>query len=493
MFDMWPGYQDNQTKRDVTCFDAKRGHRDSVATLVDFGDWICEQSNPISCLPPTPEIFDIDLITRDQESLERQLAATSQSTKGYHDSGVFLDKRYSSKRSTTPDQLSRLCAEFDDISIHPSTIGRSRSISPVPSLTFSQDTTTPSPTVGSSAPRSHASIVDTTVEHSLFSSPVPGVLPGTAYNGENTRPDLRIGSMHPSVPSPSVYEEDWHTPTSFVLSPYQRAGEEDFQSSPAVLQLKPDPAHANSISQEDAAKEVSYIEWDDDGRKAASRLARMKKSFTDLRAAERFISDANTRRTGVVENVKSESSQLGVMNQPSKACLSQETRRERRPFMLQRNNTSNIPGNPTAPSIKAKQASIRVVQQAKLTRRSSHRSMASISPPDPITPQSPSTPSRHNRRRTVSSGLEGIAPIVASHLAMSSPQLSGSKTGVTTPNGEHATGSPLQGKRKRFSVMTVRSGKSEKTKRARLGSVGRWMLRVLGCKKGKGESNGGYA
>ncbi|OQU96456.1 hypothetical protein CLAIMM_02537 [Cladophialophora immunda] len=44
-------------------------------------------------------------------------------------------------------------------------------------------------------------------------------------------------------------------------------------------------------------KEVSYIDWDDedDRRRHYSPLLRIKKSFTDLRAAERFIADANAR------------------------------------------------------------------------------------------------------------------------------------------------------------------------------------------------------
>ncbi|KAK7892676.1 hypothetical protein LTR67_006912 [Exophiala xenobiotica] len=43
--------------------------------------------------------------------------------------------------------------------------------------------------------------------------------------------------------------------------------------------------------------EVSYIDWDDDdGQRGPSRLARVKKSFADLRAAERFISDVSSAK-----------------------------------------------------------------------------------------------------------------------------------------------------------------------------------------------------
>jgi hypothetical protein len=44
------------------------------------------------------------------------------------------------------------------------------------------------------------------------------------------------------------------------------------------------------------SQEVSYIEWDDDDdRYGKSALGRIKKSFTDLRAAERYITEASTR------------------------------------------------------------------------------------------------------------------------------------------------------------------------------------------------------
>jgi hypothetical protein len=46
--------------------------------------------------------------------------------------------------------------------------------------------------------------------------------------------------------------------------------------------------------------ETSYFDWDDDGEKGPSALSRMKKSFTDLRAAERSISDASNRRKGQI-------------------------------------------------------------------------------------------------------------------------------------------------------------------------------------------------
>ncbi|EXJ63696.1 hypothetical protein A1O7_00031 [Cladophialophora yegresii CBS 114405] len=44
------------------------------------------------------------------------------------------------------------------------------------------------------------------------------------------------------------------------------------------------------------SQEVSYIEWDDDdGRRGKSAFERIKKSFTDLRAAERYITEVGHR------------------------------------------------------------------------------------------------------------------------------------------------------------------------------------------------------
>jgi hypothetical protein len=108
----------------------------------------------------------------------------------------------------------------------------------------------------------------------------------------------RIRAHSSPTSSPALYQEarlgwgDVDASTKFSSYPPRLV------PTPEVI-LNPD-IHTTVIrppgSSAQQSQEVSYIEWDDEeDKRSDSPFFRLKKSFTDLRAAERYLKDANVK------------------------------------------------------------------------------------------------------------------------------------------------------------------------------------------------------
>ena len=251
--------------------------RSSTATLVDFGEWTSGRSHerPLSLLPPAPQL--IRLPSSDSGKVECRLSSPANTESNY---------------TQCRHQWHNLSAQLQEVSF--GTDGTpsqpTRPITPVPSLTTSKYSrssfgmleSSPCTTIGS--PKDY-----------LRNNSTDQSMTATARKPTELGSAPRLRNINSPLPSPPLYQDKSHAWISLPADPSRI-------SSYLPSRPVPDPdLNATMInlphsSQE--SQETSYIEWDDDeGRiQGDSALSRIKKSFTDLRAAERYISDANSRR-----------------------------------------------------------------------------------------------------------------------------------------------------------------------------------------------------
>ncbi|KAJ9496204.1 hypothetical protein H2202_008162 [Exophiala xenobiotica] len=219
-----------------------------------------------------------------------------------------------------------------------------------------------------------------------------------------------------------------------------------------------DPSNADMQLHQLAASptEVSYIDWDDDdGRRGPSRIARVKKSLADLRAAERFIADVTSAKKTVTSRDNHDVAALQCSTIES--GISTPTPADCRQQMARKHADRPLPDIPVPIQSMPQGGSVNVDAQStsKVKKRSGHKCrLAKYAPQN-----AQCLPSQmHDRRGSISSEPDSPLP-------MSMPS------------------STIQ-KRKRISSVSFKSGTSEKKKKkSRLGTVGKLVRAVLRLKK----------
>lgn len=311
MLELWP-VQDKPSSSPNLNSSVSRANacRDSLATLVDFGSWVSRQSHDrlSSLLPPAPHWDRPDLNTS-SDSVECRLLSPEAAPAGELDGGHWPSCAAPySKRSTTPDQLGKLCAALENSSLISKIASQvsTRTNTPVPSLSHSHCSVSTCSAVDTVSPESVAENKDKMSQEHWH----------MGHDGSAQRATTGRGTSGVQDPKPQAwsYRLDKTWSALQVPSVHQR---EDLSSSlnaadlarrPGDLGLRPMPGHnALPASFSDPGShasnpEISYIDWDDDeeeGGQHQSRLARMKKSLTDLRNAERFISESVGRGNGM--------------------------------------------------------------------------------------------------------------------------------------------------------------------------------------------------
>ena len=429
------------------------GRRDSVATIMDFGDWISDQSQSRSpsLLPPAP------LFSRHEPSLPENSIECRLSSK--------LESARFGRR-----QVDRLCSQLEKASFlsNSPSFPATRTTTPVPSLTHSHYSTSslPGQTNGSAATATISS-----VSSDLPSSVEPGTNMATT-KAATTEPDNNELSY--SIPEPPKRETSAQMPTDFAL-----AGE-SMHEIPRKGEMRLPQLAASP-------PEVSYIEWDDDdGRRGPSRMARVKKSLADLRAAERFIADVSSAKRTATSRHKQDVTALKYstfedsISTPTTEVCRQQTSKDKhdvRKYVTYPASFENRPLPEVPIQIQSMQQgdsiSVDVPSTSKVKKGSSEKRMlAKHTAQNSRCLRFP----KRGRRRTMSSELNSPSPA--------------SPTTVHRASGIHAPApmsipSPTIQKRKRISSVTIKSGRTGRTekKKARLGMVGKVIRAVLRFKK----------
>ncbi|KAK5046719.1 hypothetical protein LTR84_007480 [Exophiala bonariae] len=590
MLELWPSSpqplsstQQRQSGKRVYSRHTKE--QDSISTLVDFGNWISQHphSRVPSLLPPTPAALRQDLSNLKSDSVECSLSSAAQGL-SHH---VNQQENTIVHPTTYGDSLVGLCTDLQHSSITSDTTRRqtARTITPVPSLTYSQYSTTSSLAVEGPFPEARSSTysnfpeISPATRDANMNHPAPDHF---QHETKHIRPDQRLSfyQNESSMQRPdNAKRSTTQAPATVPLNHTVPVPNFD------VTRLQPKVPQLHIPS---GKNEVSYIDWDDDdeecGQRSESRLARMKKSLTDLRAAERFIADAASRRNTSHKPVKSSNPEesTAVISaqiprpvysrvQTDNSLLSlyhrQKQQRDRQRYSRSVSATDNIaPRSSNKPeqqkpaashsislSLPSKLGSIRALQptrprkpfnpksksisaahteqqlrQEQLTHAvsapasSQHHTPTAPLPPPPLSSSTPDTQpdttrhKRHQRSRTISSGLEGFPQLPTTTISGSAdescegphcPAAPIMSTSTTTL----ANTSALPTKRKRFSTFTslstprvnemvvpTENGKDKDKekpiahKRPRLGNgvVTKWVRRVFGGRNGKGKGKG---
>lgn len=289
--------QQQQQQADKHVRSRQNRDRDSISTLVDFGNWISQQSHSRapSLLPPTPESLRQDLLHLKSVSVECPLSSTARGLSQH----IRHQANLVDHQTTNINHLETLCV---DLHLSSFTSNESRrqtatTITPVPSLTYSHYSTTSSLTADGGSPEARASVSSTCLD----ASPTNRVMAMNHQTLQALRNEPQL--LHPNQDMPSYQDNSCnHSPDDTNQRTVQeQAATYPCQSVPNPnfdeTRLQPPNPQAPILS---SGNEVSYFDWDDEGEDRAhrgeSRLTRMMRSITDLRAAERFIADAATQR-----------------------------------------------------------------------------------------------------------------------------------------------------------------------------------------------------
>ncbi|KAL2423661.1 hypothetical protein ABEF95_002704 [Exophiala dermatitidis] len=262
---------------------------DSLLDLDNCGSTQAYKRSP-SLLPPAPCLSGQINLMQNPTSVDCQLSSTAAAVKGRipmpsidgghysHEDLIFQTTRSNSQ-----------CQESFPETERPNT--------PVPSLTHSRHSTSSSGLESSppiynifhdqlSTPSDRFPYIDM---EECFQVKSPAGKPGdskstlhrrdtcTPFSLASTYPEAAFGQGIPTYPPGPAAES---LPSRTVLRPNQ---------NPSTLMPTIFPTQA----------EVSYIDWDDDendGCYHRSRLSRLKRSFVDMRTAERCIQDANAKK-----------------------------------------------------------------------------------------------------------------------------------------------------------------------------------------------------
>lgn len=422
MLGLWPSSQgDISSSTDKECEVSLLGtRRDSVATLVNFGDWVLGQSRnrASSLLPPAPLLYDNPSVS-EHAGVDCHLMSPAPSTTTQD----LLE------RGAIAGTLNGSCSPLHEATVKTGNTSSSntRPTTPVPSLSHSHYSSS-----------SVSSIEQASPDHALM-----GREPAFGPDGANMR-------------SP--------TGDKSIADTYEMRPSDDIDY---LLPRLPD------IRTSTHQPEVSYIDWDDgDDLRSQSRLARMKKSFADLRAAERYIFEATASSKTPLLKHKSDTIIPGPGPTRPNSHESPLNLPEQKWPELENHHGDAKPLLPkeTAPAVVLQQQTIRIVdKRAKLRKRPSTTSVWRED--SQLTAQS-SGHAKRDRRRTVSSGLEAMTP----------PSQVTVEQGLTANSPLPATAPSCTPKRRRFGTTLFRSSQGDKAT-ARLSVVGRWVKRVLRLKK----------
>lgn len=267
----------------VSRYSREDTERSSIATLIDFGEWVSGQyhERPPSLLPPAPHLSRLP--PSDAGRVECRLPSST-TPLGEHETDA------TSGRSADREQLPGLSTRLQAVSFSSVSISSppTRPITPVPSLTASD--------------HSHSSFGTESSPCTIISLPKQQSLSSRwdssrGHMGITTakRFDAAIyGPCTHNISSPSLSPPPHHERgidrANLSVDPSQLS-----PSRPApILNLNNTAVHLPQTSRH--SEEVSYIEWDEEAdRLGNSAFGRIKKSFIDLRAAERYITEARTR------------------------------------------------------------------------------------------------------------------------------------------------------------------------------------------------------
>lgn len=545
MLELWPTTpqpshttQRHHQQNDKNSYSRYPNDRDSISTLVDFGNWISQQSHSrsSSLLPPTPKFLRQNIFTSTSDSVECPLSSTAQGR--YVSHSAEEQENALLGRSTRPDQLETLRLELQHSSFSSNkTRGQTaRTITPVPSLTYSQHSTVSSLAAEGDFPEIPVSIFPSTTPESSPADRRPSMNhmapEHLKHKADSTRHDHGPWSNITTVTNMMLYRDEILGHEFAETDPNQGSAHAQAQISQYPLRPVPNPNFVEPQLQSRIAQpqiprsenEVSYIDWDDDDeeerpRRSESRLARMKKSITDLRAAERFIADAATRRNTSFKPGKcadpvdfTPASRFDKARRPAyhrvvtdNTLLSlhrKQQQNRQRAAVARAVSADKVfkkgdiepedpkPSTSISQSLPSKLGSVRILAPARLrnqfgTKFSSgphndppqHQQQQERTSSQSRTPATPSllpsptlsidlpqhreqetSPKRHRRGRTVSSGLEGF-PQLATTTRPSHPHPHGLLTLTATPPTLSllSAAKPVK-KRKRFSTFASLSG-----------------------------------
>lgn len=302
MLELWPSSpqplnlsQQHQHGKHICFRHTKKA--DSIDTLVDFGHWISQQSHSRaqSLLPPTPAALRQDLPNLKSDSVECPLSSVAQ------DLAHHIEQQDDTvlHRTTNYNHLEKLCIDLQHSSFtsEPYRGQKARTITPVPSLTYSQYSTTSSIAADGSCPEARISNYSNSLK-SVSASRDPNMNHQTFEHLQQ-----ETNHIHPNQRLSFYQRNSCEQSADNAIQSTTRAPVHSGHYNPVLnpsfdrtrVQARPPLIQAPC-----GENEVSYIDWDEDdedgGHRSESRLARMKKSITDLRAAERFIADAASRR-----------------------------------------------------------------------------------------------------------------------------------------------------------------------------------------------------
>ncbi|KIW96489.1 uncharacterized protein Z519_03558 [Cladophialophora bantiana CBS 173.52] len=433
-----PPFIHAHTDDDNIC--TRRGtERSSISSLIEYGDRLSEQSchRPPSLLPPAPQL---NRTPSDTIKVECRLSSPEPPL-GCHERNTDSTPR------TQRELLHQLTAQLGGISLEQETLltPPTSPVTPVPSLTnshrsdssFAISESSPCPAVGSSKDYFESLLADNS--HDVM---VPHKRTGEANTGSGIR------SITPPLPNSLLYQNT-------QLGRVPQATNLLSGSKFVPPQPLPNPdfgvtaIHLPQGSQEH--HEISYIDWDDDdsSRHHNSPLTRIKKSFTDLRAAERFISEANIRKKGNLTPRKESRGSISKV-QDREVCKASRVSRQhqQRPY--------------------SPRSTLSLKEESSLTRLSSRlRKKPSIKLLSHSL--SKTTPRTETSERKTTQMVESIKP---------DGLLSAPPRNTTTPPA-----SPSMGNKKRANKMTSERWKEAQKKKVKFAVLGRQVMRLLGSKQ----------
>lgn len=404
--------------------------RDEITRLWDRVSQYSAYS--VDICPPSPDITRTNSLATIAESFD------SFQTPGHKDCQLPTPppSPVITKRSATPTLLEQLSFNLEELSIAQKPSHQHRQNSPdlhkPTSQSFATVNSDPFPTGASAVPFN-------AMEITTLSTHKP-------RKAKATNLPLMSGhrNISPPIPSPVNANTLFGPPLSTVS-----ANDSSYQ------QCRPPPRTP------DETQEVSCIEWDDD-EESKSRLTRMKKSFTDLRAAGKNKHEQThpSRVSNGTSKVSTSPSSQGGMRQISA------------PFPTSNHSSSNA----TTATI----ATITTFDITSPPRHQQHTSHIPTPTPSAKLSKKPSIKVTRKRGWSQTSSLSpGRTKENMKECVPSTPNSISSASTTTTALPRAESPHLLKNARRRFSVAGTR--KKGRVVGARRGRMSRWFGKLFGC------------
>ncbi|EXJ94968.1 hypothetical protein A1O1_00086 [Capronia coronata CBS 617.96] len=436
----------------------------STTALDDFSDLISAYTweQPPSLLSPAPRLFRGGDFQQDPTAVECRLPPTTLTFANQGPIEPTADTWYASKRNPAVLELHQHLRP----SLRKSSMETDRPSTPVPSLTHSRNTASSSSVEYSPAPvtrsRGGTKVLSEQCRDMNVQDGFEVKMPIVRFERLPKAP--RSGDNCPRLSGSSGYDNDAF-PRALSI-PHEAK-----LTRGTVLDRNTDKtSHMPPLHE--TQSEVSYIDWDDDekcGPSKPSALVRLKRGLTELRTAERFISDAQMRtRLSAPEDLCS----IRQFNAPSASAekVFNTVIAARPPEGIQRPSGSQRTRLVSAsPTVRRKQRPLQMTNPEKLRRDLSNRPVHTDYE-HAQTSQIPSSHGRHQRHETRSDMGSPFPQI---------PRHADNERGTTTLAYADV---PImympEGQKERYNVTTPRAIRDDE-KTARLGSVGKWFKRGL--------------